>query len=35
MLFLMFVNITEFYLPGNCLPCFDAAGWVAGRASGL
>jgi len=25
-----YVNITDF-----CLQCFDAVGWVAGRASGL
>jgi len=32
---LQLLGFTFFYLFMHCLQCFDAVGWVAGRASGL
>ena len=29
------INVPHAVMPGECLQCFDAVGWVAGRASGL
>ena len=33
--FTFFVSVCDCLSVGNCLQCFDAVGWVAGRASGL